>query len=320
MKISVTDQKGSGILLEFARAIGATVRGPFVDIPADRGEGYLAGFGWGNELRMMLRNYYLKEEITLERTNILEEGQDNVIFLLSGIFASPVRPEKQVLPEQASVFICMQALSSVIAMPPDTYFSSITISASRHYLRQHFGTVDHPAVDSILEAQKNFAFETGITAEMVRTAGDILQPPVSDALTSYYYRLKCGELLCHIFSLLAQREAVPTSSIHIDDMKAVYAVKQYLQSHLEEPPDIARLVRESGMSEPKLRKLFKQMFGKNVFEYYQAARMQEAARLLRKKRTVSEVGYQLGFTNLSHFARVFEQHTGLKPKKYAASC
>jgi AraC-like DNA-binding protein len=48
--------------------------------------------------------------------------------------------------------------------------------------------------------------------------------------------------------------------------------------------------------------------------------MQEAARLLNEKRlTVSEVGYQLGFTNLSHFSRVFEQHIGMKPKKYSAA-
>ncbi|RYY20905.1 MAG: helix-turn-helix domain-containing protein [Cytophagaceae bacterium] len=47
--------------------------------------------------------------------------------------------------------------------------------------------------------------------------------------------------------------------------------------------------------------------------------MQKAAQLLREKQlTVSEVGYQLGLTNLSHFARVFEQHLGLKPKKYSA--
>jgi len=74
------------------------------------------------------------------------------------------------------------------------------------------------------------------------------------------------------------------------------------------------------MSEPKLRKLFKQTFGKGVFEYYQTARMQEATKLLKERRmTVSEVGYQLGFTNLSHFSRVFEQYTGMKPKKFSVN-
>lgn len=115
-----------------------------------------------------------------------------------------------------------------------------------------------------------------------------------------------------------QREAAPTSKLHIDDIKAIYAIKLRLQSQLSEPPDIALLAIEAGMSAPKMRKLFKQTFGKGVFEYYQFARMQEAARLLKDKRlTVSEVGYQLGFTNLSHFSRIFEQYIGMKPKKYS---
>lgn len=28
--------------------------------------------------------------------------------------------------------------------------------------------------------------------------------------------------------------------------------------------------------------------------------------------------YQLGFSNLSHFSRLFEKHIGMKPKKYSA--
>jgi AraC-like DNA-binding protein len=108
--------------------------------------------------------------------------------------------------------------------------------------------------------------------------------------------------------------------MHVNDIKAIYTIKFRLQSHLNEPPGIAALAKDANMSEPKLRKLFKQSFGKSVFEYYQTARMQEAAKLLKEKRmTVSEVGYQLGFTNLSHFSRVFEQHMGIKPKKYSTN-
>ncbi|HEY4787706.1 MAG TPA: AraC family transcriptional regulator [Bacteroidales bacterium] len=31
------------------------------------------------------------------------------------------------------------------------------------------------------------------------------------------------------------------------------------------------------------------------------------------------MGYQLGFTNLSHFSRVFQEHIGMKPKQYSKS-
>lgn len=93
-----------------------------------------------------------------------------------------------------------------------------------------------------------------------------------------------------------------------------------LLSNLNSSANVARLAQQAGMSEPKLRKLFRQIFGKGIFEYYQMMRMQEAADLLRSnKLTVSEVGYQLGFSNMSHFSRVFEQHIGMKPKKYSAA-
>lgn len=54
-------------------------------------------------------------------------------------------------------------------------------------------------------------------------------------------------------------------------------------------------------------------FGNSIFSYYQAFRIKEAARLLTEGTlTVSEVGNQLGFTNLNHFSRVFYDHIGTR--------
>lgn len=319
MKLAITDN-GSGIAKEFARAIGANIQGRFIHIPENKGAGYITGFSWGQNLRMMIRNYHLKEDVFIERTNELADGQEDVVFLLSGIFPSQVDTEQQLSPERACVMICKHAVSSVMAMPSNTSFGSVTIAVSRQYLSQLFGEVQHPVVKSILGFKDNFIFETGISSEIIKTASEMLHQPVPESLASHYYKLKCEELLCYIFTLLVQREAVPASNIHIDDIKAIYAVKLSLQSNLYKPPNIAALAKRALMSEPKLRKLFKQTFGKGVFEYYQYARMQEAAGLLKNKRlTVSEVGYQLGFTNLSHFSRVFEQFIGMKPKKYSAT-
>lgn len=320
MKIEVIDKDGSGILHNFAAAIGASIKGRFLEIPKNLGEGYMTGFTWGNELRMMIRNYYLKEEIVLERKNEIPDGQDNIIFFLSGIFDSSPNHQKEIRREQASVFICMQSVSSVLAMPQNTFFQSVTIAASREYLKKQFGELKHPVILSILEAKDNFVFETAVSQNMITTAAEMLYQSVPESLESHYNKLKCEELLCHIFALLLEREETPTSGIHIKDIKAIYAIKYHLQSNLDKAPDIAALANDAGMSEPKLRKLFKQTFGKGVFEYYQYMRMQEAARLLKEKHlSVSEVGYQLGFTNLSHFSRVFEQHIGLKPKKYSVA-
>lgn len=313
MKISLTDH-GSGIMFRFAEAIGAVVKGRFIYIPENKGGGFITGFNWG-DLRMMIRNYHLNEEVLIERVNEFAEGQEDVIFLLNSVFPSN---EKELASEKANVLICKHAVSSVMEMPSNTIFSSITIAVSKQYLHSFFGNVKHPIVESVLEAKDNFVFEMGISSEIIKTATEILNGSVPESFESHFYKLKCEELLCYIFTLLMQREAIPTSNMHIDDIKAIYAIKIHLETHLDEPPNIANLAVEARMSEPKLRKLFKQTFGKGVFEFYQSLRMQEAARLLKTNHlTISEVGYQLGFTNLSHFSRVFEQHIGMKPKKYS---
>lgn len=317
MKLSI---KSSGIMQDFARALGARVSGRFLHIPEDKGRGYMTGFSWGSDLRMMIRNYHLKEEIFLEWKNDSIIGKENLAFRISGILPSLSRSGEQLSTEQASILICRQAVSSVIAMPSNTIFGSVTIAASREYLQQLFGHIDHPVVAGVLAAGENLVLETGISPGMIDVAGALLNQPVPGPLESQYYKLKCDELLCHIFGILMQREATPAAAMHIDDIKAIYAVKSHLQSHLDEPPNIAALARQAGMSEPKLRRLFKQTFGKGIFDYYQSGRMQRAAQLLREKRlSVSEVGYEMGFTNLSHFSRVFEQYIGIKPKKYSAS-
>lgn len=319
MKIAITDD-GSGIAIKFARAIGATVTGRFVHIPENKGAGYITGFSWGSGLRMMIRNYYLKEDVQVERTNELAEGQEDVIFLLGGIFPSLAQPGSRLRPEQAQVFICKHAISTVMDMPSNTTFGSVTIAVSKQYLNQLFGHIDHPVVAGVLEARDSLVLETAVSPEIIDAAGQMLHYTVPQSLESHYYKLKCEELLCYVFAMLTQREHVSPSVMHITDIKAIYSIKNKLLSHLGEQPNIAGLATEAGVSEPKLRKLFKQTFGKGVFEYYQSARMVEAARLLREQRlSVSEVGYQLGFTNLSHFSRVFEQHMGMKPKKYSAA-
>lgn len=306
-------------MVDFTRAIGATVCGRFTHIPASKGGGYITGISWGNDLRMMIRNYHLNEDILIEWTNELMEKQEQVVFLLSGIFPSLLPSGASLSPDQASILICRQHVSSVISMPSNTLFGSVAIGVSQQYLHQLFGHLGHPVVASVLAAEDDFVLETGISSQIISAASEMLGQPVPEGMERHYYRLKCEELLCYTFALLMQREAVPLSKMHIEDIKAIYAIKLRLQSPLGEAPNIANLAREAGMSEPKMRKLFKQTFGKGVFDYYQSMRMQEAARLLKDKRlTVSEIGYQLGFTNLSHFSRVFEQHMGLMPKKYSA--
>ena len=73
------------------------------------------------------------------------------------------------------------------------------------------------------------------------------------------------------------------------------------------------------MNKTKLRDLFKQVFGDSIYAHFQKARMEEAAFLLKQGGySVSDAGYRLGFTNLSHFNRLFHKYFGVNPKTCTA--
>jgi AraC-like DNA-binding protein len=98
----------------------------------------------------------------------------------------------------------------------------------------------------------------------------------------------------------------------------IYKIREQMLEHLETLPTIKELAISANMSPTKLKRLFKQIFGSTIFNYYQQFRMKEAATLLKMGNlSVSNIGYQLGFTNLSHFSRVFAAHMGMKPKQYS---
>lgn len=74
------------------------------------------------------------------------------------------------------------------------------------------------------------------------------------------------------------------------------------------PPQINQLARMAAMSPSKLKSAFKKIYGLPVYQYYQKHRMNKAkAMLLSKQYSVREVGMEVGFTNLSNFAKAFRK-------------
>jgi AraC-like DNA-binding protein len=163
-------------------------------------------------------------------------------------------------------------------------------------------------------------FDELISPQIQEVATEIVKANPVKELQHFYYKLKAEELIYLLFVELLKRQNTPLQTLNVNDIKMVYKIKDQILSNIDTPPIIAELVKISGMSESKLKRVFKQIFGTSIFNYYQNFRMKEAAYLIKEGNlSVSEVGYRLGFSNLSHFTRLFETHIGMKPKKYSVS-
>jgi AraC-like DNA-binding protein len=82
------------------------------------------------------------------------------------------------------------------------------------------------------------------------------------------------------------------------------------------PPTIREMSRQFAMSESKLKKVFKTVFGLPPYEYYQKHRMLKARQLLLSGNfSIKDVGYTLGYSNLSNFTLAFKKEFGKLPSE-----
>ena len=73
-----------------------------------------------------------------------------------------------------------------------------------------------------------------------------------------------------------------------------------------------------GMSRVHMHRKLKELTNQSARDYIRTIRLKQAAELLRgQKLTISEVGYALGFSNLSHFSNSFKEFYGMSPKEFA---
>ncbi|MDQ0107079.1 AraC-like DNA-binding protein [Chitinophaga terrae (ex Kim and Jung 2007)] len=209
------------------------------------------------------------------------------------------------------------SISQKIRFVRNARVTHVSISISADYLKS-FLKEETEYFRFLFDSTNNFLVEELMTDDILRTVNDIVKKEEPGALKSYYYKMKAMELLFYLFESLRKREKAAHQPLSEREIKAVYQVRDKMVSSLSEPTSIDELKRIAGMNELKLRRIFTQVFGMGIYDYYQHLRMKEAARLLREEKlSVSEAGYRMGFENLGHFTRVFEKHIGKKPKKYS---
>jgi AraC-like DNA-binding protein len=88
-----------------------------------------------------------------------------------------------------------------------------------------------------------------------------------------------------------------------------------LQAHLQKNlPSVSDIAQQVSLSESTLKRHFKVIFGKSMYEYYLEKKMNLAKLLLLEQPlTVSETANLLGYEKVSNFIEIFKKHHGFSP-------
>jgi AraC-like DNA-binding protein len=101
------------------------------------------------------------------------------------------------------------------------------------------------------------------------------------------------------------------------DIAALKEVEDLLSGgQLDKFPSIEELSRTAMMSSTKLKTKFKSFYGMKLYEFYNRNRLEKAREMLQEgAHSVKEVGLEIGFTNLSNFAKAFKKEFGVLPNE-----
>nr|WP_068892818.1 AraC family transcriptional regulator [Pedobacter panaciterrae] len=323
MKLNITSSGDDSFLANIANLIGSKVENGTIRIPDQLGSGSISGYIINPNIRIMIRQYELKEDLNF-KVSTARQNKEAVMIAFHNVFKLKDQVANSLTQSSANmvllpyVQVASAGIDTEFFIPANTRMNSIIIGVHVEYLKELLqASKDNILLQAITSTNQPYLFEEIISPEIQNVAQQIVTANVATELKQFYFKIKAEELIYLLFVELLKREDKTVQSLNIADVKALYLVKEKILSTIDVPPNLSELAVFSGMSESKLNRLFNQIFGTSIYQYYQVFRMKEAAYLLNEgKLSVSEVGYRLGFSNLSHFTKLFETHTGVKPKKF----
>lgn len=95
---------------------------------------------------------------------------------------------------------------------------------------------------------------------------------------------------------------------------------QYMEFRLDAPCSVSELAKALHTSRARLNRAFVSDLSVSPAAFWRGMRLHAAKELLAsRRRTISEIAYDVGFCDTAHFCRTFRTHAGLTPQRYRQS-
>lgn len=139
-------------------------------------------------------------------------------------------------------------------------------------------------------------------------------------INSLFLRVNVLGLIEQFFSNADQNGELASDikkSLYNDEMKDLgVRISFFLKTSL---PDLSVFAKEYNMSLSSLKRHFKKVHGKPIYEYYLEQKMMLARNIIQdSRRSVAEVAYELGYEDPSSLIKSFKKVYGVPPGKLCA--
>jgi len=310
----------------FSRVLNLSVVAGKINLPSDIGEGTIFSANINSDISYVVMDFSLKDDLVFLRKKSQNYG-------LSLFFNQVLVSDFFTIKDPNNTFVDRGRGRSNIFFSSTNYDLEVTYSKNSRLKR--VGIFFSPAfvsrclkkdilLDLLLYADNRLhnINKEPITFEYRQLLDDIFMAdshsPISHLLLQNRVLLLAEKFLSTFLTRGPLRKESGNAKIQNKekDLKALKDVEHILSNNkLDKFPSIEMLSKTAMMSTTKLKTKFKQIYGMKLYEFYNRNRLEKAKEMLQTGNySVKQVGYDIGFSNLSNFAKAFKKEFGLLPK------
>ncbi|MEM9919032.1 MAG: AraC family transcriptional regulator [Bacteroidota bacterium] len=313
MKINIEIAEGLTQLQQMAASMGVDPVDNQIEIPSSMGTGFCRLYCLPFQIQLHHYQYCLDQQVEVQSVNPVDTGMYIInINLSQKLLDKQIGTAQHWMSRSGNHGVLYyspgndSAGKNEIGLPFEVVFFSVPKAALRQFLNSlHLD-------DAKLE--QTFCHYTEITDELRDELRQSLHPDAK--LNLFYQQGKFLEILGKILALFYREDwQVERGGLKMEDVEILLKVKHLLHSHIfGTAPTINELALQSNMSPSQLKSKFKSLFGSSIYQYYLTSKLKVAQTLLQKgEGTVAEIGYRLGYSNISQFSAQFKKRFGISP-------
>jgi AraC-like DNA-binding protein len=310
-------------LKDFAKELGTIVEQDSLNIPSQYGSGYMRGVRLPNGLSVAIIDCSMETEISVHKN-----AKEPIFYTLcfdevhiKRNFSQVVGTEKATHypPLFSGAYLNSTLLNNSIIAAKGCRMYAVKVLFDTRWMAKYLGIdKDDDVIKKYLALKtKKFALEP-LDGEYRKLVDELISADVKNPL---YYTIVENRVM-HLMERFFTRFYERAGNIHayrIDgsDIYRMMEVESNLLNDFTKPaPTIVELSGQFSIGISKLKRQFRQVYGYPIYEYFQKYRMERAKTLLLSGDfSIKEIGYHLGYQNLSNFARAFKKAYNYLPSE-----
>jgi len=317
------DDSFDSCLSSFSRQLPAPIEDNTVRLPPDWGNGFIRGITLEEGLYLRYAQVCYKEDIEIIRLagQMDSESIFSLCYLLTPGSLKLVKSyTHSVLPclTTGNIFLTANNRRISLQIPEGTLSRTIEVLFTRDWLLTHLIGMEEKiqVMEESLMKGDPFSILTERTLSSDEKLLNELEPELQQSRFNLLtIRARVLLLLSGIISRWprnADQRPPVRKTWHV---QTIQQVEQRLVGSLEDMlPSQKELAREFALSESTLKRHFKAVYGKTMYDYYLGKKMELAKWLLQERKiSVSETAYRLGYEKVSAFISMFKKYHNILP-------